>query len=270
MSTLRNNYLPKGKLVGSRILVLGGSSGIGLGVAAACLREGANIIVSSSQDAKIQAVVKELGGELASSGGGTSQVFGFPCDLSSESAEDNIIQLLDLATGSKEYKLDHIVFTAGNSLDRKAIAEITIPDVYAFIQVRAIGAILLAKHAPQYMKSSPSCSITLTSGSAVAKPHKGTSAFVAVGAMVEGLARGLAIDLAPMRVNVVSPGVIQTGLLEKHAGDQLSAILENLRKETLTEELGQPDTIAEAYLYLMKDRFVTGIVLESSGGRLLK
>ncbi len=67
----------------------------------------------------------------------------------------------------------------------------------------------------------------------------------------------------------MAPGAVHTELFSHFAGDKLDAVLEVFRKGTLVGEVGQPTEVAEAYLYAMKDRFVTGMVLSSDGGRLL-
>lgn len=81
----------------------------------------------------------------------------------------------------------------------------------------------------------------------------------------ESLARGLALDVAPVRVNCVSPGSTKTELL----GGIPEAVLEAMRQGTVTKRLGRVKDIVEVYLYVMKDGFVTGSVLHSNGGGLL-
>ena len=77
--------------------------------------------------------------------------------------------------------------------------------------------------------------------------------------------RGMAVDLAPIRVNIVSPGAVVTELFDGAP----EGTLERFRKATLTEQLGTPEDVAEAYLHAMKDGFMTGNVLVSDGGRIL-
>lgn len=113
-------------------------------------------------------------------------------------------------------------------------------------------------------------SITITSGTMAFKPAAGWTAGCAWGNAGVGFVKGAAVELAPqIRVNAVAPGAIETPLLEgflKRAGH---AGREAFEKASLVKRLGQPEDMAEAYLYLMKDRFVTGQVLLSDGGRTL-
>jgi len=85
------------------------------------------------------------------------------------------------------------------------------------------------------------------------------------GALNEGISRGLAVDMAPIRVNLVAPGAIKTELF-KNIPEHVIAAYE---RETTVKRLGRPEDVAEAYLYFMKDGFVTGSIIASNGGRLL-
>ena len=106
-----------------------------------------------------------------------------------------------------------------------------------------------------------------TTGTMAYKPGKGWTIIAANGLAVDGLVRGLAVDLSPqIRVNAVSPGAIRTPLLQP----TLDKVGEGLfRDATLTRSIGDPEDMAEVYLYLMRDRFITGQVIQSDGGRLL-
>lgn len=92
----------------------------------------------------------------------------------------------------------------------------------------------------------------------------------ASGSAIEGMARGLAVDLAPIRVNMVSPGAVLTEIFGTLETDNLDKMIEMFRSRTLTGEIGKPEDVAEAYLYAMKDRFLTGGFIGSNGGMMLK
>lgn len=113
------------------------------------------------------------------------------------------------------------------------------------------------------MEKEPDSSYTLTGGFITTKPPPGWGLHAVSG--VEGMSRGLAVDMAPVRVNVVAPGVIKTEAM-KDVPDQA---LEGLAEATKVKRLGRPEVVAEAYLYFMKDGFVTGSILHSNGGRFL-
>ena len=82
--------------------------------------------------------------------------------------------------------------------------------------------------------------------------------------------RGLAVDMAPIRVNCVSPGAVHTELFNDIPEDRLQSVLEGMAGGTLVGRVGKPEDVAEAYIYAMKDGFCTGTIIESHGGRLLR
>ena len=129
--------------------------------------------------------------------------------------------------------------------------------------VRNVAPLIIAKYLREYIEKGPDSSYTLTGGFISTKPPLGWGLHAASG--VEGMSRGLAVDLAPIRVNLVALGVIKTEAM-KSVPEQA---LEGLAKATTIKRLGRPEDIAEAYLYFMKDGFVTGSILHSNGGRLL-
>ena len=120
-----------------------------------------------------------------------------------------------------------------------------------------------------YLTSSPASSFTVTSGANAVKPGAGWAIIAGAVGGVEALTRGLAVDLAPIRVNCVSPGAVYTELFQKFGGEKLGATLEYFRTKSTTKTMGKPEDLAETYLYCMRDQFVTGAIIESNGGVLL-
>jgi NAD(P)-dependent dehydrogenase (short-subunit alcohol dehydrogenase family) len=86
------------------------------------------------------------------------------------------------------------------------------------------------------------------------------------------MVRGMAIDLAPVRVNLVSPGAVVTELWDKMGmgEEKTQAMLVEMGKQTATGRVGRVEDVAESYLYLMKDQNITGAMISTSGGHLLK
>ena len=87
---------------------------------------------------------------------------------------------------------------------------------------------------------------------------------------VHGMARGLALDLAPIRVNAVSPGGVATPLWDSVSEERREKLRERLGKGTCIGMIGKVEDVAEAYLFLMKGHNVTGSVISTNGGALLK
>lgn len=87
---------------------------------------------------------------------------------------------------------------------------------------------------------------------------------------LEGLAQALALELAPIRVNVVQPGPVDTGLWAGMSEEELAGFKAHVEKNMPTQRLAQPEDVAEAYLYTLKDPNLTGAVIKTDSGALLK
>ncbi|PYI26092.1 dehydrogenase with different specificitie [Aspergillus indologenus CBS 114.80] len=272
------NTISINKLAGTRVLVIGGTSGIGFAVARAALEHGASVFLASSQTKKVDDALNRLKAfypdpEYHARMAGCACNLGDPATL-----ETNVRHLLEQATSTSttttgKALLDHIVYTAGDALALKPVTDptLTVADIHAAGTVRVLGALMVAKHAQTYMHATSRSSITFTSGVNGHRPAPGWTLAATNGGAVEAMARGLAVDLAPIRVNTVSPGAVLTELFDNF-GDEAAkqAAVTRYADETLVREIGRPEDVAEAYLYFMKDRFVTGALVHSEGGKLLR
>ncbi|KAL7955930.1 hypothetical protein V8C34DRAFT_290069 [Trichoderma compactum] len=256
------------KLQGHRILVLGGSSGVGFCVAEAALEHGAQVVISSSNQSKLDNALSRLKEHIKAANLGDADKLASAkmCDLANtQSIEEDVVQLLEFAT--KDGKLDHVVHTAGDALNTGGLADVTVEKVNATSQVRNTGAIIVAKYLNKYIKQRVQSSFTLTGGTNTWRPLPNWSIIAASGGATEGLSRGLAVDLRPVRCNCVMLGGVETELLDFIPNRE--AVLESFSKETITGTVASPQEVAEAYVYLMKDSFATGAVVETTGGRLV-
>ena len=253
------------KLHNKRVLIIGGTSGIGFGVAEACVEFGAIVTVASSRKEKVEKTIQRL---VTSYPDAKDRISGHTCDLASDDVEGELKTLFEFA--AKDGKLDHLVNTAGDSFGLVKIGDITAADIQKHGKVRFAGTLLMAKYAPQYMNQTSDSSITTTGGVNSTKPGEGWSSMAGWGSAKEGMARGLAVDLKPIRVNCVSPGAIDTELFDRFGSrGSREQIVEMYKNKTLVKRIGKPEDIAEAYLYLMRDGFVTGTTLLSDGGYVL-
>jgi NAD(P)-dependent dehydrogenase (short-subunit alcohol dehydrogenase family) len=109
----------------------------------------------------------------------------------------------------------------------------------------------------------------LTSGVYGKRPAKGTSTLAAINSALEGLMRSLSVDLAPIRVNVVSPGIVDTLVYGGMPTEQRNAMFNAIAQQLLVGRVAQPEDIAETYVYLAKNGFTTGSVILIEGGALL-
>ncbi|HTX51517.1 MAG TPA: SDR family oxidoreductase [Caulobacteraceae bacterium] len=232
-------------LKGQRIAVIGGTSGIGFAVAKAALAEGAELVVGSSNPQNVEAAVGRLGGGAS----------GHAVDVKSEADVE--------AFFAKVGALDHLVFTAGDwggFRNARPLTDTDLIEARGGFDVRFWGALTAVKHAlPRLARTG---SIVLTNGTVAHRPQKGRPISTAMAGSLEHLTRALAVDLAPIRVNAVCPAGIRTDVWKSVPEDRLA---EMTRRQPLPR-IGEPEEVAEAYLYAMRGGYTTGQVLLVDGG----
>jgi NAD(P)-dependent dehydrogenase (short-subunit alcohol dehydrogenase family) len=258
-------------LANTHVLVFGGTSGIGYAIANMALSSGALVTISGSGQAKVDTKVEML--RRLYPNYPASSVAGFAVDLlDKENLEFNLKDMLDKVTEGGRKKIDHIVFTAGDALQLPRVAEMDVCTVMDGFTVRFLAPCALAKLIATggYMPESSNSSITLTGGTNTHRPMPGWTLGAAIGGAVEGLIRGLAVDLAPIRTNIVNPGAIHTELFQSLLDNSSPEAIKKMKRGfSLLGEFGRPEDIAEAYGWVMKDRFANGTQVNSDGGRLL-
>jgi len=230
------------------VVILGGSSGMGLATAKAAKADGAQVVVTGRSRDKLRSAEAELGNGARA----------LPLDISDEAGTRQLFEELG--------RVDHIFITGaatGFGLGLKADTAALRPSM----DTRFWGSLYAAKYGGAKMTSTGS--ITFMSGTSVLKPIPGASVGSASCGAVEAFARSLAIDLAPIRVNTIVPGFIDTPLITQFAGDQAQAIMAREAARLPVKRIGRPEDIADAVLFLMKNTYVTGITLTVDGGRLL-
>lgn len=234
-------------LENTTVVILGGSSGIGLATAKAANSEGARVVITGRSPERLQAAKASLGGDVKIV------------------ALDVVDQAGTRALFTELERVDHVFITAGSVLfDPKLAAELD--SVRPALDTRFWGAFNAAKFAAA--KIGAGGSITFMSGAAAIRPIRGASVATASCAAVEAFARALALDLAPIRVNAIQPGLIDTPFLDT-LGDRRNAFIAEYSKRLPVGRPGRPEEVAEAVLFLMKNGFVTGITLTIDGGGVL-
>ncbi len=236
-------------LEGKRVVVIGGTSGIGFAVAEAAIGDGASVVVGSSQQANVDGAVGKLG--QAASGGAVNV------------RDEANIEAFFAGLGA----FDHLVFTAGdwgNLRTPTPLAQTDLEAAKGLQDVRYWGAVRAIKHALAHI--APQGSITLTNGSIAHRPRKGTPLSTAMAGSIEHLVVGLSVDLAPLRVNCVCPAGVRTGVWDSIPEDTRAATFERMTARQPIARIGEPAEVAEAYLYLMRGTYTTGQVLLVDGG----
>lgn len=230
------------------ILIVGGGSGIGYAVAQGAIADGARVTIASTNAARIEKASAELGASAAQ------------LDVTDENA---------IAAFFGGSAFDHIVTTAGDwgGPRRAPLGEMDLDAAAGLFGVRFWGAVKLAKHGAKALRAGGS--ITLTNGMIAHRPSKGSSISTAMAGAIEHLTRGLAVELAPVRVNCVCPGLIRTGVWDSIPEEKRAETFARMTKGQLVARVGEPDEVAEAYLFLMRSGYTTGQVLQIEGGSSL-
>ncbi|MDB5137131.1 MAG: hypothetical protein JWP37_3734 [Mucilaginibacter sp.] len=236
-------------LKGKRIVLLGGTSGFGLATAKAAAEEGAHIVVVSSRQQSVDNALTALpaGSE------------GHVADLTNEQQIENLFKKIG--------EFDHLVFTAGEALKLDELSIVSMDGAREFFNLRFWGALMAAKYGSQYMRKGGS--ITLTNGIVGIRPWKGWAVAASIAGATEALTRGLAVDLAPIRVNTVCAGMVRTNLWNNVAEADREAMFNEMGSKLLTGRVGEAEDIAEAFLFLMRGNFTTGQVVVVDGGGVL-
>ncbi|RAS38690.1 SDR family oxidoreductase [Paraburkholderia bryophila] len=232
-----------------RVVLLGGTSGIGLATAHAALAMGASVIVVSSRGQRVAEAVSRLG-ERAS---------GYTVDLNEQSAVSGLFERIG--------PFDHLVYSAGDALQTGPLAGMDLDAVRRVFDVRVFGAIAAVKQATPYLR--PGGSVVLTGGVASLRPQRGWVALASACSAMEGLVRALAVELAPIRVNLVSPGLVRTPLWANMPDAEREALFAASGDALPVGYVAEANDVAHAYLYLMTNRYATGQTVVVDGGGVL-
>jgi NAD(P)-dependent dehydrogenase (short-subunit alcohol dehydrogenase family) len=234
------------------IVIIGGSSGMGYATAAAALAEGARVTVAGSAEPRATAAAARLGAGTAAA----------VCDLSSPASIDRFCTQLP--------GIDHLLVTAQSSRAIATIAPITgldWSDAEAAFAIKLFGMLRAVRAAlPKMAKDG---SIVLVSGAASRRTIPGHALLGSLNAAVEGAARQLARELAPIRVNVIAPGLVRSDAYAAMPAAGREAMYEARAKALPVGRIGAPEDIALAAIHLMKNGYVTGTVQDIDGGGLL-
>jgi NAD(P)-dependent dehydrogenase (short-subunit alcohol dehydrogenase family) len=232
---------------GRRAVIIGGGSGIGLATAARLARAGADVIIVGRSVRKLKAAAATIPGQL-----------GYYVADSHDDA--SMRQLFDQVGPYHD-----LIVTAADPPAAGPFLDLPIERVHKFFESKFWGSYRAVRYGVPLIQTDGS--ITLTSGTASQRPSPGHAGTSAVNAAVEALARTLALELAPIRVNVVSPGIIATPVWE--------AIMDKRQRDALFDwysnklplgRIGTADEVAGAILHVIENTYMTGAVLVVDGG----
>jgi NAD(P)-dependent dehydrogenase (short-subunit alcohol dehydrogenase family) len=240
---------PGNGLRDKRVIVLGGSSGIGLATAQLAAAQGAKVVIASSSAERVNQSLQNIGPEAE----------GHAIDVSNEQEV--------AALFSKLGAFDHLVFTAGDSLHLHDLASTDLEQARHAFELRYWAALAAVKYGAPHIRTGGS--VVLTTGIAGQRPRKGWVIAASVCGTVEALTRALAVELAPIRVNAVSPGVVRTNLWQSMDAPERERLFESVGRSLPVGRVGEAHDIAQAYLFLMQEGFATGQIVVVDGGTVL-
>ena len=231
-------------LTGKKVVVVGGSSGIGFSTAELAKKEGAEVIIASHNAERLNAASAKLG------------VKAIPADVTSDKSVEDLFRVCG--------PVDHVVVTAAQ-LKTGPFKTVAMEDVRATLEGKLWGAWRVARSA----EIRGGGSLTLVSGFLSIRPRPNSAIVSVANGALESLTRALALELAPVRVNCVSPGIIDTPIR--------AALPEEARKDMLAKaaaslpvgRVGVGEDIARQILAFMTIGFATGSIVYLDGGALV-
>lgn len=232
-------------------MIIGGGSGMGLALARALLAEGTDVTIAGRSAGRLAAARAEL--ERSAPG----RVATVRADIGRE--ED--VAGLFAAVG----RVDHVAVTAADMTGAYGRAsDVATAAARAVVDAKLLGAWLVGKHAAGRVTGS----VTFTSGINAYRPNGSNTIVAAANGALASLAGGLAIELAPVRVNVISPGWVDTPIWDQLGMDKQAAFA-GLAGRLPARRIGTPGDVAQAFLSVMRNGFITGTVLHVDGGHRL-
>ena len=233
-------------LQGSRVLVVGRGSGIARAIALLARDEGAEVVVAGRDRAKLAAAYDDPAITAA----------GVDID------DDASISALAQRIGT----LDHVVSTA-SARARGALPDLERANLQQSLDTKVLGPTMLAKYlAPQMNQDG---SFVLFSGVNAFKVAVGYLGVAITNGAVDFLTRSLAVELAPIRVNAISPGVIDTGAWDPMGEEGKQTFFDRISATNPVRRIGTVDDVARAVLFAMTNTFLTGVTLKIDGGEPL-
>jgi NAD(P)-dependent dehydrogenase (short-subunit alcohol dehydrogenase family) len=235
-------------LLGQTVLVIGGSSGIGLQTARLARAQGAEVILTARDPDRLHRVGLELGASIAA------------FDATDFTRLERFFDALAAP-------IDHLLVTGPGPPSSAPLAAFDLEAARRDIEAQLLLPLQVARHAPGKVR--PGGTLLLVGGSSGRRPAVGRSLSTALTAALPALTRNLALELAPVRVNLLAVGFVDTPLSASLLGDQLDARRDQLRTTLPIGRVVGPADVAALAVHLMTNTAVTGATFDIDGGQQL-
>lgn len=233
-------------ITNQRILIIGGSSGMGLASADRLVQAGADVFITGRDVAKLDAAVASLGGKAS----GIAADFTDPASLQ--------------ALMSRIGRLDHLVLAAAGAAAWGPFAQLPVEAVRTALNTKLLGYWQSLQAALPILRKDGS--VVFLTGAASRVAMTGTAGLAAVNGGITQMAQTLAKELAPLRVNVVSPGLVDTPAYDGMPAEAKAGMFAGAAKSLPVGRTGVPDDIAQCVEMLVSNTFATGVLLDIDGG----
>jgi NAD(P)-dependent dehydrogenase (short-subunit alcohol dehydrogenase family) len=236
-----------GMLADLRIALLGGTAGIGFAAARMATEQGAEVVVAGRGAEGLERASRELPAARV-----------MRCDAGNE---DDVREFFAAAG-----ELHHVFTTAGGPY-YAPFDQMDLDEARAAIDVRLRTMLFVARHAAPRLN--PTGSLTYMGTTGARRPAPGLAVVGATNAAAETLVRGLAVELGPIRVNLIAAGFVDTSLSARLLGDRIEERRDELRQTLPARHVVQPEDVASVALHLMTNPAITGATIDVDGGEAL-
>ncbi|QLH42898.1 MAG: SDR family oxidoreductase [Coxiellaceae bacterium] len=236
------------QLSNKHVVIIGGTSGIGAATAKLAVEKGAYVTITGLNKGSVDKARKELGNKVE-----VKQL-----DITNESALQKFFNELD--------QIDYIT-TPGSAVPKGGFLTMDSVTAKSGFESKFWGQYNAAKYATPKIRTGGA--IVFFSGVISRRPQSNLAIMASVNSAVEGLGRALAVELAPIRVNVLAPGIVDTPRYASLAENDRIAMFDSLSKKLPVGHVGKPEELAEAVLFLMTNAFTTGATFYVDGGHIL-
>lgn len=228
------------------IVLIGATAGVGLATAQAFAREGYRVVISGRSPQTVDAAVAKIGD------GAT----GYPLDFAAPEAAGRFFEQVG--------PLDHLALVGSGQAAWGPFADLRLDTLKTAFEQKFFGFFLCVQASLARLR--PDGSITFLTGGASRSAIPETSGVAAVNGAIQAMAITLAKELAPRRVNVLSPGLVDTPVYDYMTSEQKSAFFAKMGGALPVGRIGRPEEIAQGVLFLVRSAYTTGAILDVDGG----
>ncbi|MER7466452.1 SDR family oxidoreductase [Streptomyces sp. NPDC097981] len=229
-----------------RVAVMGGSSGIGEATAARFAADGAEVVVTGRDQGRLDAAIERIGGKTTA--------------YRMDATDPDAIAAFFAQSGP----IDHLVIAVSGAAGSGAFAELDLDRLAAGFEGKFWPQIRILQAALPRLNTNGSATLITAASARAAFP--GTAGLAAINGAVQAMVPPLAVELAPLRINAVAPGVIDTPWWDALPAEERRTLFDGLAATTPAGRVGRPEEVAGAVHMLAANGFITGVVIDCTGG----